>query len=219
MHAFGLVQRDDALCADHGCLGIEREARIDFGRNPARNDGQDLGAKARQQAVHDFIGGLATELLDCFRQQRRIFRLLHRFQDQRRIGGGILRLELRQLVEIAGICHHRGQRFQCIELVHGRLLKKRAFSAHPYWISMIFITKLQSRRALSAMVFALLPLFSRGMHASLTWFVRQRRRAGPSLTQLAPRSAAPGPDRARRQKSPRAPCRMCIRSRFPDRHA
>ena len=122
MHAFGLVELDDALGTGDRGVRVKRQTRIHFGRHAARDDGQNLAAKAHQQAVHDLVQRPAAELLHRLGQQRRVFRLLHRLEDERRIGGRILRLELCQLVEIAGVCHHGGQRFECIELVHGRSL-------------------------------------------------------------------------------------------------
>jgi hypothetical protein len=43
---------------------------------------------------------------------------LHRLEDQRGVGGGVLRLELGQLLEVAGIGHHGGELFEGVELVH-----------------------------------------------------------------------------------------------------
>jgi hypothetical protein len=34
-----------------------------------------------------------------------------------------LRLELRQLFEVAGVGHHRGQLFERVELVHGLIMR------------------------------------------------------------------------------------------------
>jgi hypothetical protein len=55
-----------------------------------------------------------------FGQQRRVLGLLHRLQDERRVGGGVLRRELRQLAEVAGVGHHGGEGLESIELVHAR---------------------------------------------------------------------------------------------------
>ena len=48
---------------------------------------------------------------------------LHRLEDQRRVGGGVLRLELRQLFEVAGVGHHRGPLFERVELIHGLIMR------------------------------------------------------------------------------------------------
>jgi hypothetical protein len=34
-----------------------------------------------------------------------------------------LRLELRQLFEVAGVGHHRGQLFERVELIHGLIMR------------------------------------------------------------------------------------------------
>ena len=55
--------------------------------------------------------------------QRLVVGFLHRLEDQRRVGGGVLRLELRQLFEVAGVGHHRGQLFERVELIHGLIMR------------------------------------------------------------------------------------------------
>ena len=54
--------------------------------------------------------------------QRLVVGFLHRLEDQRRVGGGVLRLELAQLLEVASVGHDRGQLFECVELVHGLIM-------------------------------------------------------------------------------------------------
>jgi hypothetical protein len=44
--------------------------------------------------------------------------LLYRFQDQRWIGGGVARLELRQLLEISCVGYHRRILLELIQLIH-----------------------------------------------------------------------------------------------------
>jgi hypothetical protein len=43
---------------------------------------------------------------------------LHCLQDERRVGGGILRLEGIQLLEVAGVGYYGGELFERVELVH-----------------------------------------------------------------------------------------------------
>jgi len=59
---------------------------------------------------------------------------LHRLEDQRRVGGGVLRLELGQLPEIAGVGDHGGDLLERLQLVHGERLSRLARcrpAAHP----------------------------------------------------------------------------------------
>ena len=55
--------------------------------------------------------------------QRLVVGFLHRLEDQRRVGGGVLRLELTQLFEVACVGHHRGQLFERVELIHGLIMR------------------------------------------------------------------------------------------------
>lgn len=72
------------------------QARVNFGRDTARNDGQNLAAKAHQQPVYGFIQRPVFEAGHRVFQQGLVVGFLHRLEDQRRIGRGILRLELGQ---------------------------------------------------------------------------------------------------------------------------
>ena len=141
VNALPLVQLNQAFGTGHAGAGIEAQTRIDFCGNPPRNDGQDLAAKTHQQAVSDFIQGAAPELLDRFLQQRAVLGLLHRFQDQRRVGGGIRRLKHFNLLEIASVSHHGGELFEGIELVHADIIQLRRASpiqtGYSAWRSMV----------------------------------------------------------------------------------
>ncbi len=119
VHAFGLVQLDQALGTCHGGRGIEGQARIDFSGDTARNGVQDLAAEAHQHAVHDLVEAAALVLGHGGTHQRCVLGLLHRLEDERGIGGRIPRLELGQLVEVAGIGHHGRVLSKRIKLVHG----------------------------------------------------------------------------------------------------
>ncbi|MOA34653.1 hypothetical protein D3C78_1560400 [compost metagenome] len=91
MHAFGLVQRDEAFRAGHRGLGVERQPRVDFGRDPARHQRQDLAAKAHQQTVHDLVQRPAAALDHGGLQQRSVLRHLHCLENQGGVGRRILR--------------------------------------------------------------------------------------------------------------------------------
>ena len=58
-------------------------------------------------------------------QQGGVFGFLDRLQDQRRVGRRVLRLELGQLLEVAGVGDHGGELFEGVELVHGVYLRSR----------------------------------------------------------------------------------------------
>ena len=115
---FGLVQLDDAFGAGAGGLGVKTQAGIHLGGHTAWHAGQNLAPKTHQQPVHDFIQRAAPELGHRVGQQRLVVGLLHRLQDQRRVGRGVLRAKLRQLLEITGVGDHGGELLQGFELVH-----------------------------------------------------------------------------------------------------
>ena len=118
-NALGRVQSHDAVRPRHGGRSVKTQTCIDLGRDATRNRLQNLAAKTHQQMVHHHIQRLAEMLGHGLREQGRIFRLLDRFQNQRRVGRRILRLELGQLFEITGVGHHSGELFERVELVHG----------------------------------------------------------------------------------------------------
>jgi len=126
--AFGAVQRRDAPAACDGAGRVERQPGIDLGRHATRNQRQDLRAETHQQAVDHLVQGFAVMLFDGFIEQRSVLRLLHRFQDERRIGRRVLRLEGGDLVEITGVCDDGGPLAEGIELVHERIIR-RCFAA------------------------------------------------------------------------------------------
>ena len=55
-------------------------------------------------------------------------------QNQRGVGGGVLRLKLRQLHEVAGIGHHSGELLEGVELVH-RVCAQRGVAADSAWVA------------------------------------------------------------------------------------
>ncbi len=113
-HALGGEELDDATGAGHGGFGIEAQTRVHFGRNAAGNVFQDLAAKTHQQTVHDLVFALCAVFRHGVGQQRRVFGLLHGFQDQRRVGRGVLRRVCSELVEIARIGNNGGESFECV---------------------------------------------------------------------------------------------------------
>ena len=119
VNTFSLIELNQALAARHRGHGVKAQPRINFGRNPARNNRQNLAAKAHQQPVHDLVQRPALEAADGVFQQRLVVGFLHRLEDQRRVGGGILRLESGKLMEVTSVGHHGGELFKRVELVHG----------------------------------------------------------------------------------------------------
>ena len=123
--ALRLIQRHDATRPRHGGGGVKAQSRIHLGRHTAGNGFQNLTAETHQQVVHHRIQRLAPVRGHGLGQQGRVFGLLHRLQNQGRVGGRVLRLELGQLLEVAGVGDHGGELFEGVELVHGVYLRRR----------------------------------------------------------------------------------------------
>ena len=117
--ARGLVQRDQAVRTRDRGGSVEAQARVDLGRDAARHHLQDLQAEAHQHLVDDLVERAAAVRRHRLGQQRRVLGLLHRLQDQRRIGRRILRRELGELLEVAGVGDDGGELLELIELIHG----------------------------------------------------------------------------------------------------
>ncbi len=113
--AGGFVQVDQFAALVDRALGVERQARVDLGRDAARDDLEDFGAEGDQQAVDDDVGRFAGVIAHGFLEQRLVRILLDGLQDQRRIGGRVLRLVLRELLEIARIGDDGGVLLQLVE--------------------------------------------------------------------------------------------------------
>ena len=111
-HAFGGEQLDDTAGAGHGGFGVKAQASVDFGRDAARDVLEDFAAERHEQAVHDLVFALRAKLGNSVGQQRRVLRLLHRLQDQRRVGRGVLGRVSGELVEITGVSDHGGELFE-----------------------------------------------------------------------------------------------------------
>jgi len=125
VHALTLVEVDDAARPRHGRFGVEAQAGIDLGGHAAGNELQDLAAETHQQAICHLVQTLRTVLRHSICQQVRVLGLLHRFQDERGIGRGILRRKRGDLFEVAGVGHHGGELFECVELIHGTHYRTR----------------------------------------------------------------------------------------------
>ena len=125
MHALPLIQFNQTLGTRDGGHGVKAQAGIHLCRDATGNMLENLAAKTHQQMVHGVVQITRAHLGHGLRQQRCIFGLLHRLQNQRWIGGGILRLVLRQLMKVACIGHHGGVLLEVFELVHKKGLSSR----------------------------------------------------------------------------------------------
>jgi hypothetical protein len=117
--AGGFVQPDQAVRTRHIGRSIKAQAGIDFGRDTARYHLQDLPPEAHQHLIHHFVQRQPAVGSDRLGQQRRVVGLLHGLEDERRIGGRILRRKLGELLEIARVGDDGGELLELVELVHG----------------------------------------------------------------------------------------------------
>ena len=81
-NACGLIERHQATGAGHGGSGVKRQACVDFSRDAAGHDLEDLQAKAHQHLVDDLALRRAPVGGHGVGQQGRVVRLLHRLQNQ-----------------------------------------------------------------------------------------------------------------------------------------
>ena len=109
IYALRLVQLGDAPRPCKGGIGVKAQAGIDFGGHTPRQQRQNLTTKAHQQTVHGVIQRSLGMLRQGFIQQRAVDGHLHRFENERGVGGGICWLELGHLLEVAGVGHHGGE--------------------------------------------------------------------------------------------------------------
>ena len=109
VYALRLVELGDAPRPCKGGIGVKAQTGIDFGRHTSWQQRQNLATKAHQQAVHVVIQRSLGMLRQSFIQQRAVGRHLHCLEDERGIGGGILRLVLGNLLKVAGVGHHGGE--------------------------------------------------------------------------------------------------------------
>jgi hypothetical protein len=118
LHTLRLVQGHDALGTYHGGGCVEAQTRIHFGGHAAGNGGQNLAAEAHQQTVDLRVHGLVAVSSHGVFEQGQVFGLLHRFENQRWVGGRVLRLKLGELFEVASVGHDGGELLEGVELVH-----------------------------------------------------------------------------------------------------
>ena len=117
--AASLVERDEAVRARHAGGGVEAQARVDLGRDTPGHDLQDLETEAHQHLVDDGVLRLAPVRLHGGRKQRCVGRHAHGFQNERRVGGGVARGVLRELLEVAAVGDDGRELLELVELVHG----------------------------------------------------------------------------------------------------
>ena len=91
-------------------LLVERETRIHLSRNLARHNLQDLATELHKQVVDgrinldvDVLAAVLLAVLDSLINELRILGLLGRSEDERRVGGGVLRLVLLDGGEVTGV--------------------------------------------------------------------------------------------------------------------
>ena len=118
LDALRFVQGHDALGTRHGGGCVKAQTGIHFGGHTARDGGQNLATKAHQQAVNLRVHRLVAVRCHGGFEQGQVLRLQHRFQNQRRIGGRVLRLKCAELLEVASVGHDGGELFEGVELVH-----------------------------------------------------------------------------------------------------
>ena len=109
-----LVHADQLLGLGDGRLGIKAQTGVDLGRDPSGDDLEDLAAERDEQLVHELRGlrllvpPLLARLLQRLLDQVRIVRLLGGVEEQRRIGRCVLRLELRDGLDVTRVRNHGG---------------------------------------------------------------------------------------------------------------
>ena len=115
-----------AVCGDGGFMmnSQEMETAVRLGLDLVvlvLNDGA-YGMIRWKQAVDHFVHGQMAKARHSVFHQRLVLGLLHRLENQRGVGGGVLWLKLGQLFEVAGVGHHGGELFESVELVHGLII-------------------------------------------------------------------------------------------------
>ncbi len=102
--------------------GVEGEIGIDLGGDPAGDDGGQLGTEVQRQPVAYRLGDVlqAAALLlaphDGLVDQRGISGLLGGFQQQRRVGGAVLRLQAPHRLDVTGVGDDHGHGAELVEL-------------------------------------------------------------------------------------------------------
>ena len=99
---------------EHG-IGIERQAGVDFGGDPARDHLEDLLAHGNAKTVAG-QADITLAVADAGAEQVGITGNGRSLEQQRGVGGGIHRLDPGDGVEVAGVGHHGGDFLQLFQL-------------------------------------------------------------------------------------------------------
>jgi hypothetical protein len=113
-----LVAREQPARFRDRAFGIERQARISFGRDPARDVAQDFAAEVDRQLLHG-RGGVAAAARKRVLDKRAIARVLGGGKQERWVGGGVARLPACDGVDVAAVGDDDRVLAQGFELVHG----------------------------------------------------------------------------------------------------
>ncbi|MOA06940.1 hypothetical protein D3C78_1266080 [compost metagenome] len=106
---------------EHG-ISVERQARIHFGGNAARNHFQDFLPHGHAKTVAG-QAHIALAVIDAGVQQLGIRRNGRGLEQQGRVGGGVHRFNASDRFEVAGVGNHGGHLFELFQLgSHGRAL-------------------------------------------------------------------------------------------------
>jgi len=122
------VERDQVARPGKAAIDVERQIRIDLGRDAAFGVLEDLAAEIHRELGHCCPGFALPVALRARAEGERVFnqravlRVLRRLVKQRRIGGRILRPQPRDGIDVAGVRNDDGVLFQGFEQIHGALL-------------------------------------------------------------------------------------------------
>ena len=144
-----LVSRDEALGLGDHALRVERQIGVDLGRHPAGDDRRDLRAEVDRDPVGDLRQrgfGLAPPSNRLVHQPR-VGGHLRGFQDQRRVGGRVGRLEGADRIHVAAVGDDRGHGAQLFELVGHETPSFGALAADDCRAHARHVQALSSRRA------------------------------------------------------------------------
>src|SRR6478752_7910598 len=118
------VQLDEVARLVDAAIPVEAEARVDLGRDTTGDQLQDLAAEIHEQLVHEGngLGFLIARLLLGIAQRLfhevLVLRLLCSLEQERRVGGRVLRLGFADSFDVAGIGYHGRVLLQRIEQRH-----------------------------------------------------------------------------------------------------
>ncbi len=123
-HPVRLVEGDQLPRLGDAAVRIEAQARVNLRRHTARDDVQNLSAEGHRELIHerfdtrplvagDTLGRRARGL-----DERPVLGLLSGLQQQRRVGGRVLRLVLGDRLDIAGVRDDGGVALEGVEQGH-----------------------------------------------------------------------------------------------------